>query len=74
MAPLFFHGAGGYDDDLPLATGIARALGMPLEYPRLPTEDWGLEDWARPVREGLDAASADDLVAGPQRSYCWRVG
>lgn len=63
MGLLFLHGAGGYDDDLPLATAVAAALRVGLAYPRLPTEAWAFEDWAAPVRENLDAADPDDLVA-----------
>ncbi|MCT9819510.1 alpha/beta hydrolase [Microbacterium sp. W1N] len=62
MALLFFHGAGGYDDDLPLASGIAAALGTELIYPALPTDDWGYEDWAAPIRRRVDAVAPDDLV------------
>ncbi len=63
MALLFLHGAGGYDDDLPLAAEIAGALAVDLSFPRLPDDAWGLEDWTAPVRRSLDAADADDLVA-----------
>lgn len=59
---LFLHGAGGYDDDRALAQGLAAALDVPLDLPRLPDDDMSVEAWARPVRRGLDSVGADGLV------------
>lgn len=64
MRLLFLHGAGGYDDDRPLADGLGRALGVPVDLPRLPDEDMSLEAWAAPVRAGLTQLGADDLLVG----------
>lgn len=59
---LFFHGAGGYVDDRPLAEGLAVALGVRLEMPTLPDEDMSNEAWAAPVRALVATVAPGDHV------------
>ncbi|MEU6641469.1 alpha/beta hydrolase [Saccharomonospora sp. NPDC046836] len=62
MRLLFFHGAGGFDDDRAIADDLGRALGSPINVPRLPDEDMSLEAWATPIRRSLGELRADDAV------------
>ncbi|QTV80503.1 alpha/beta fold hydrolase [Microbacterium sp. NIBRBAC000506063] len=63
MTLLFIHGAGGYDDDSPLAEAIGAALGTPAHLPRLPDDDMTFDGWASRIRRALDALEPDDVVA-----------
>lgn len=59
---LFFHGAGGYDDDGPLAEGLAARLGTTADMPHIPEDDMSYEAWASVVRDRLAALSPGDPV------------
>lgn len=59
---IFFHGAGGYVDDAPLARGLAEARGAALTMPRLPDDDMSFEAWAGEIRRVLARAGPDDIV------------
>lgn len=59
---LFFHGAGGFDDDRALADGIADALAAEVVMPHLPEDDMSFEAWARPVRATLAEAGPDEAI------------
>lgn len=59
---LYFHGAGGYVDDRPIAEGLAYRLGCDVQMPRIPDEDMSFEAWARIVREYLDTMKSGDSV------------
>ncbi len=59
---LFLHGAGGYDEDRPLADALGAALGADVDLPPLPDADMSFEAWAAPVRRSLAAHDAGDLV------------
>lgn len=62
MALLFLHGAGGYDDDRPIADALGAALGSPVGFPLLPDADMTLGGWAAPVRRAVDALESEDVV------------
>lgn len=62
MRMLFIHGAGGEDDDLPLAEGLGSLLGAAVDMPRIPDDDMSVDAWAAYVRRGLDAGP-DIVVA-----------
>lgn len=59
---LYFHGAGGYVDDRPIAEGLAYRLGCDVQMPRILDEDMSFEAWARIVREYLDTMKSGDSV------------
>ena len=61
---LYLHGADGFYEDGPLASGLAEETGSQLMMPHLPNEDMSFEGWAAPVRQALGALGPDDLVAG----------
>lgn len=63
MALRFLRGAGGYEEDRPLADAIAAELERPLTYPRFPDDDMSFDHQASPMRTALDAVSTDDDVA-----------
>jgi predicted alpha/beta hydrolase family esterase len=52
---LFVHGAGGEDDDEPLAQEFGVLLGATVDMPRIPSDDMSIEAWAGPIRRGLQA-------------------
>lgn len=62
MRLLFLHGAGGYDDDRPLADALALALAAELVLPRLPGDDLSYEGWARPIRGAIAGLDSGDAV------------
>ncbi|WP_226347250.1 alpha/beta hydrolase [Agilicoccus flavus] len=62
MRLLFLHGAGGYDDDRPLAEALGAALDAGVDLPRLPEDDMSVATWASAVRRGLEAVGADGVV------------
>lgn len=62
MRLAFFHGAGGYHEDRPLAAAVAAALGAALDYPRLPDHDMSVAGWTTPIIAGLRSLSAGDRV------------
>lgn len=64
MRLLFVHGAGGYDEDRPMAEHLAGEVGGDLLYPRLPDEDMSAAAWRAPLRGALDGLDADDLLVG----------
>ncbi|MCZ4077686.1 alpha/beta hydrolase [Rhodococcus sp. H36-A4] len=59
---LYFHGAGGFIDDRPIAEGLADRLGCAVEMPHIPDEDMSFEAWATIVRRCMDAMKSGDLV------------
>jgi predicted alpha/beta hydrolase family esterase len=59
---LFIHGAGGHDDDQVIAHGLGRALGSPVDMPRLPDEDMSLDAWAARIRRSLTKSGIGDVV------------
>ena len=52
MEILFLHGAGGWEDDQPLAGQLRALLGAEVAMPRFPDEDMSAAAW----RQGIDAA------------------
>lgn len=62
MRLLFLHGAGGYDDDQPLARALGESVGATVELPRLPDEDMSVAAWATPIRERLSTLGKQDLL------------
>jgi predicted alpha/beta hydrolase family esterase len=62
MALLFLHGAGGYEEDRPLAEAIAVELGKPLTYPRFPDDDMSFDHQASLMGAAVDAVGPGDLV------------
>lgn len=62
MRLVFLHGAGGYEEDRPLADGIGAQLGASVELPRMPDQDMSFETWAGAVRRSLAAVGPDDFV------------
>ena len=62
MRILFLHGAGGYAEDRSMADGLGAALGVSVEYPRLPEEDMSVEAWSKPIRSLVAALGPQDLV------------
>lgn len=61
---LFFHGAGGFDEDGPLASSLVEHLGADLVMPRLSDTDMSFVGWAAPIRSALAGLGPDDLVVG----------
>lgn len=61
---LFIHGAGGYDDDKPVANRLRTELAAELRYPHLPEDDMSVEAWAGPIRAALHELNADGIVVG----------
>ena len=61
---LFFHGAGGFDEDGPLASSLVAHLGADLVMPRLSDTDMSFVGWAAPIRSALAGLGPDDLVVG----------
>lgn len=61
---LFVHGAGGFDEDGPLASGLVSHLGADLVMPKLSDTDMSFEGWAAPIRSVLAGLGPDDLVIG----------
>ncbi|MBM7416326.1 MULTISPECIES: alpha/beta hydrolase [Nocardiaceae] len=59
---LFVHGAGGEDDDEPLAEEFGALLGATLDMPRIPSDDMSVEAWAGQIRRSL-GASPDLVIA-----------
>lgn len=61
---VFLHGAGGFDEDRPLADAISASAGARLVLPRLPDEDMSFDGWAEPIRRAIAPLGADDLLVG----------
>jgi predicted alpha/beta hydrolase family esterase len=61
---LFVHGAGGYEEDRPLAAGLGTKLGARVDMPHFQDEDMSLEAWAAPMRSHLSGLGPQDLVVG----------
>ncbi len=59
---LYFHGAGGFIDDRPIAEGLALRLGCAVEMPHISDEDMSFEAWATIVRRCMDAMKSGDSV------------
>ncbi|MCK8614705.1 alpha/beta hydrolase [Gordonia sp. C13] len=59
---LFAHGAGGFADDRPIADGLGKALGVPIDMPEFSSDDMSLRAWADPLRTRLSTMGADDLL------------
>ncbi len=59
---LFVHGAGGEDEDRPLAHAFGDRLDATLDYPVIPADDMSLPTWAAAIRDRLTGLSASDLV------------
>jgi predicted alpha/beta hydrolase family esterase len=62
MALLFLHGAGGFDEDRPLADALGEELGEHVVYPEFSADDMAYEDQAPVTRAALDAIGSDDRV------------
>lgn len=58
MRTLFIHGAGGFDEDRPLAA----AFGAHASMPRMSDEDMSYDSWAVTLRPALAELTDDDLV------------
>lgn len=58
MRTLFIHGAGGFDEDRPLAA----AFGAHASMPRMSDEDMSFESWAGTLRPALAELDDGDLV------------
>ena len=61
---LFVHGAGGYEEDRPLAAGLGTKLGARVDMPHFQDEDMSLEACAAPMRSHLSGLGPQDLVVG----------
>lgn len=61
---LYLHGADGFYEDGPLASGLAEELVEPLMMPHLPDDDMSFEGWASPIRHALSELGPGDLVVG----------
>ncbi|MCC8927476.1 alpha/beta fold hydrolase [Rhodococcus sp. I2R] len=59
---LFFHGAGGYEEDRSLAAGLGAELGARVDMPHFSDEDMSFEAWAAPMRSRLAELGPDDHV------------
>lgn len=59
---LFLHGADGYAEDQVIADGLGIALGVAVDFPRLPDEDMSFESWATVIRKSLHALGSRDSV------------
>ncbi len=59
---LFAHGAGGFAQDRELAERMATALGLALDYPRLPDPSLPIQDAARVITDAWEAGSATVLI------------
>lgn len=64
MRMVFCHGAGGYDEDGPLARALAGALGASLVMPRLPDADMSVAGWVTPIAAALAGLGERDVVVG----------
>lgn len=60
---LFFHGAGGYEDDRPLADELGLKIGASVTMPHIPDDDMSYEAWARVIRTHVQELGPDDYVA-----------
>lgn len=58
MRTMFIHGAGGFDEDRPLAA----AFGAHASMPRMSDEDTSYDSWAGAVRPALAELTDGDLV------------
>ncbi len=58
----YFHGAGGFIDDRPIAEGLAQRLGCAVVMPHISDEDMSFEAWATIVRRCMDAMKSGDSV------------
>lgn len=63
-ALLFLHGAGGFEEDGPLASRLAASIDADLVMPRMSDDDMSVESWASPIRRAVADLGPDDLVAG----------
>ncbi len=64
MRLLFFHGAGGFDEDRGLAEGLGSALRASVDYPRLPDQDMSYAAWSATVGAGLGRVERGDVIVG----------
>ena len=73
MRLLFLHGAGGYDDDQPLARALGESVGATVELPRLlrpPADDLG-SPVGEPVERAQQVLLAGLLLLAPAVGNAW---
>ena len=64
MEILFVHGAGGYQDDLPLAEELRTRLNLPVTAPSFPDEDMSTAAWRREIERHWTALGPDPVLVG----------
>lgn len=69
MHTLFIHGAGGFDEDRPLAA----AFGAHASMPRMSDEDMSYESWAGTLRPALAELDDGDLVIAHSLVGCSKI-
>lgn len=64
MDVLFLHGAGGWEDDQPLAGELGARLDVPVTMPRFPDEDMSAAGWLRGITDAWAWLGAEAVVVG----------
>ncbi|UWX86100.1 alpha/beta fold hydrolase [Arthrobacter sp. zg-Y1110] len=64
MEILFVHGAGGYQDDLPLAEELHTRLGLPVTTPRFPDADMSAAGWRSEIERHRNTLAPDLVIVG----------
>ncbi|MCC9145002.1 MULTISPECIES: alpha/beta fold hydrolase [unclassified Arthrobacter] len=64
MEILFVHGAGGWEDDQPLAEELHVHLGVPVSAPRFPDEDMSAAAWRSELERQLSGLGPELVIVG----------
>ncbi|WP_227910811.1 MULTISPECIES: alpha/beta fold hydrolase [unclassified Arthrobacter] len=64
MEILFIHGAGGWEDDQPMAEALYELLGVPVSAPRFPDEDMSAAAWRSEIERQRAALGPELVIVG----------
>ncbi|MBF4994824.1 alpha/beta fold hydrolase [Arthrobacter gandavensis] len=64
MEVLFLHGAGGWNDDQPIAEELRSWLKVPVSMPRLPDDEMTAEAWLAGLDAALEPLGPDTVIVG----------
>ena len=64
MEVLFLHGAGGWNDDQPIAEELRSRLRVPVTMPRFSNDEMTAAAWLAGIDEALDPLGPETVIVG----------